>query len=88
MLQSLHFHPIGVGRIHHRIVKDAANIHIGRMGGGLICSNNFQILKATSNRAGMVPDEPRVAERVRVALDSLHGEGLPDPLQEPEALSR
>ena len=32
---------------------------------------------------GLVPDEPRIAERVRLALD---GEGLPDPLQEPEAI--
>lgn len=31
---------------------------------------------------GLVPDEPRIAERVRLALD---GEDLPDPLQEPEA---
>ena len=31
---------------------------------------------------GLVPDEPRIAERVRLALD---GDGLPDPLQEPEA---
>ena len=29
-----------------------------------------------------MPDEPRIAERVRLALD---GEDLPDPLQEPEA---
>eukprot|EP00434_Breviolum_minutum_P040000 symbB.v1.2.035538.t1/scaffold4809.1/size34500/1 len=31
---------------------------------------------------GLVPDEPRIAERVRLALD---GDSLPDPLQEPEA---
>ena len=30
-----------------------------------------------------MPDEPRIAERVRLALD---GEDLPDPLQEPEAI--
>ena len=30
-----------------------------------------------------MPDEPRIAERVRLALD---GEDLPDPRQEPEAI--
>ena len=44
---------------------------------------NLRIPKPCAS-TGLVPDEPRIAERVRLALD---GDSLPDPLQEPEANS-